>query len=91
MEQQLRPRGLTLGQAGVDTKAAVAIVNDVLSTTQADPPAVDADTRLDELGLDSLDFAELFVALEEAAGGEIDPQSTVGLSTVADLPELRRL
>lgn len=83
--------GMTLREAGVETGAVIAAVSEVLATAQADPVPVDAGTELDALGLDSLDFAELFVALEEVGGGEIDPQSIVGITTVGDLTGLRRL
>lgn len=53
--------------------------------------AVDADTRLDELGLDSLEFAELFMILGEMAGGPVDPRSAEGMVVVGDLPKVRTL
>jgi len=86
-----RSHGVALSDAGVDAETAVTVVNEVLTTTQTNPPTADAETELDSLGLDSLDFAELFVALEEISGGEIDPRSTVGIATVGDLIRLRRL
>jgi acyl carrier protein len=82
---------MTLAEVGVDVEAVVAAVEEVLAATQADPEPVNANTRLDTLGLDSLDFAELFVSLEEAGGGEIDPQSTAGIATVGELTRLQRL
>jgi acyl carrier protein len=81
----------SLSQTGLDVNAVVAVVSDVLAVTQADPRPATAETRLEELGMSSLDFAELLAALEEAAGGEIDMSSVAGLETVEDLVRLRRL
>ena len=44
------------------------------------------DQRLEEdLGFDSLAMSELWVALEELAGREIDPAATAQLATVGDV------
>ncbi len=82
---------MTLREAGIDPNAIVDIVNTVLANTQLDPPHAEADMPLQDLGLTSLDIAELFVALEELAGCELDPQSATGAMTVKDLGDLRCL
>jgi acyl carrier protein len=52
--------------------------------------SVTATTTFDELGLSSLDFAEVLVALEEIAGRAVDIESiSEDLVTVADLTKLR--
>jgi len=49
---------------------------------------ITAETRLDELGFDSLMFTELAVALEAAGVNLPDPQELLGLETVADVEKL---
>ena len=52
---------------------------------------IETDTRLADLGLDSLDAAELFLLLEEKAGHSLDPGSAGELTDVGDLTKLRLL
>ena len=66
---------------------AVDAVLEILGPRRAQ--AIDADSRLVELGLDSLDAAELFLLLEEKAGFALDPASAGALERVADLTRLR--
>lgn len=49
------------------------------------------DLPLAELGLDSLDQAELFLALEGAAGQELDADSIADARVVGDLATLRSI
>lgn len=49
------------------------------------------DTRLDGLGLDSLEIAEIFVALDDEAGTDLDRESAGAIVVVADLARLRPL
>ncbi len=92
MEQQLQPPpGVTLREVGIDEEEIVKAVNTVLANTRLDPPRAEPDVPLQALGLSSLDMAELFVALEELAGGEIDAQSVTSTMTVKDLTSLRCL
>jgi len=69
--------------------AVVAAVNEVLGIKRQQFEPVDASTRLLDLQLDSLDVAELFMALEDHLGCELDPQSARALETVGDLAGLR--
>ena len=50
---------------------------------------IEAETSLADLGLDSLDAAELFLLLEEKAGRSLDPGSAGELASVGDLIKLR--
>ncbi|HEY4057483.1 MAG TPA: 1-acyl-sn-glycerol-3-phosphate acyltransferase, partial [Kofleriaceae bacterium] len=50
--------------------------------------AVTAETRLEELGFDSLMFTELAVAIEAAGVALPDPQELTGLETVGDVEKL---
>jgi acyl carrier protein len=52
---------------------------------------VTPDTSLRDLGLDSLEVAEIFLDLEEVAGIELDQQSVMNPETVADLAQLKPL
>ncbi len=75
----------------VSHEAAVTAVGDVLRARHGDGIAVDARTPLRELGLDSLDVAELIVVLEEMVGRELDLESLEDVETVGDLTRLRAL
>jgi acyl carrier protein len=61
---------------------ALEAVNDVL---QSRGVTITPDTAFEELGLDSLDLAELMVALEERVGVELDPASAENVKVVRDL------
>lgn len=74
----------------VTVEVAVEAINRVLGDRRGDG-RVEADARLEEIGLDSLDMAELFIALEEDAGCQLDPTSAGALERVADLSNLRPL
>jgi acyl carrier protein len=50
---------------------------------------VEAGTPLADLALESLDYVELFAALEEVGGFELDPSSAEDLEHVGDLVNLR--
>jgi long-chain acyl-CoA synthetase len=66
-----------------------AWVHDVIAdTAQKKRGAVTGETRLDEIGFDSLMFTELAVALEAAGVTLPDPSELVGLETVADVEKL---
>jgi acyl carrier protein len=73
----------------LDQTAVVAAVNEVLGIKRQQFEPVGASTRLLDLQLDSLDVAELFMALEDHLGCELDPQSARSLETVGDLARLR--
>lgn len=67
---------------------AMRVVNDVLGPRGRGDP-IDGEARFVELGLDSLDVAELFLQLEEAAGRQLDPASAGELEKVGDLTRLQ--
>lgn len=77
------------GVVGVDD--AVAVVQHVLGRKGDRDTEVGNDTRFDQLEFDSLDVAELFVALEERTGEDLDPESGQGIETVGDLTRLRTM
>jgi acyl carrier protein len=76
---------------GITLETAVGAINQVLGERRPNWTPVDADARLVELGLDSLDISELFIVLEEAMGRQLDPMSAGGLERVGDLVKLRPL
>jgi acyl carrier protein len=51
--------------------------------------AIEANSRLVDLGLDSLDAAELFLLLEDRIGQPLDPGSAGELVHVEDLTKLQ--
>jgi acyl carrier protein len=70
-------------------RIVVDAVNEVLGVKRRQFEAVEAATPLLELNLDSLDVAELFMAIEDHSGLELDPHSARSLETVGDLALLR--
>jgi acyl carrier protein len=74
----------------ITTEQAVQAVAELLDE-RGRPVDVDAGTRLTDLGLDSLDLAELSLALEEIAGARMDPASAETAASVGDLSRLRFL
>nr|WP_296772082.1 phosphopantetheine-binding protein [Rhodococcus sp. (in: high G+C Gram-positive bacteria)] len=70
---------------------AIDAVVEVLEQKNRDTHGVDADSVLLDLGLDSLDTAELFMALEDCSGCRLDPDSAADLRSVRDLTLLRPL
>jgi len=68
---------------------AVEAVNEVLANKRKRVAHVDEDVPLESLHLDSLEVAELFAALEERCGLELDPDSARSLQTVGDLARLQ--
>jgi len=75
--------------SGLSERLAVDAVNEVLGLKRPGFEPVEAGTPLQDLRLDSLDVAELFMALEDHAGIELDPSSARALETVGDLARLR--
>lgn len=76
---------------GITIENAVEAVDQILGPRRTGGAPVDADARFVDLGLDSLDVAELFLLLEEAAGQQLDPASAGELERVGDLTKLRPL
>lgn len=75
----------------VTLETAISTVNEVLGTRRKEWHPVNGNTHIEELGFDSFDLAELFVALEQQVGLELDPASAEDLQRVRDLTELRPL
>ena len=76
---------------GPTIEMAIEAVNDVLINKRSGAKEIDASTPLDELGLDSLEVAELFAALEDRCECELDTEPPHPLETVSDLAQLRVL
>jgi acyl carrier protein len=64
-------------------------VNEVLATKRAQFEPATAQTSLDDIGLDSLEIAELFATIEDRSGLELDPDSARSVTTVGDLTQLQ--
>jgi acyl carrier protein len=75
--------------AGPTVAMALEAVNDVLTGRRRGVPHATEATSLDALRFDSLEVAELFAALEDRCGLELDPASARSLLTVGDLAQLR--
>ncbi len=56
----------------------------VSRATMTSPRAITARTKLSELGINSLDYIECVISVEETFQIEIDPQSLWQLETVQD-------
>lgn len=70
---------------------AVEAIHDVLEAHGRPLGAIAPDMRLDALGMDSRDIAEVVVRLQERTGTLVDPASADGLELVGDLSRLRLL
>ncbi len=76
-------------EAASAKKDDAAWVRDVIvATAQKKGTAVSAETRLEDLGYDSLMFTELVVALEAAGVQLPDPSELTGLETIGDVEKL---
>ncbi len=69
----------------------VAALERVIRERRRSPVAIAADTRLDRLGFDSLDVAEIFLVLEEQVGFRLDTESVTRALVVSDFVGLRPL
>lgn len=71
------------------TAQAGTWLHDLLAdVSQKKRGSITSETRLEELGFDSLMFTELAVALEAAGVNVPDPQELLGLESVADVEKL---
>ena len=75
--------------AGLTEAMIVDAVNEVLGSKRHRFEPVEARTPLASLQLDSLDVAEVFMALEDHAGVELDPDSALTFEIVGDLARIR--
>jgi acyl carrier protein len=83
---------LETGQPLITVDQAIAAVEEVMvKKSGGGRVPIDASTRFDDLQFDSLDVAELFVILEEAARTDLDPSSGEDVEAVSDLVRLRAL
>ncbi len=73
----------------LSTDQVVDVVNDVMRSRRAGWTPVEPATPLADLALESLDYVELFAALEEEGDFEVDPSSAEDLERVGDLVNLR--
>ncbi|SIR77702.1 phosphopantetheine-binding protein [Williamsia sterculiae] len=69
----------------------VDVVVELLVEKNRDTDGVTVDSAFADIGLDSVDYAELFMALEDSAGARLDPDSASRLIRVGDLMSLRPL
>ena len=80
-------------KGGAEAKQIAAVTGSgwlfgVLADVAQTKKAITSETRLDELGFDSLMMTELAVALEAAGVNLPDPSELTGLETVADVEKL---
>jgi acyl carrier protein len=69
-----------------DEQAINLVIRLVCQGRQLDPSQVSASTNLvEELGFDSLDAAELLVALHKETGTQLNVDSIKGIQTVKDI------
>jgi acyl carrier protein len=76
-------------QTVITVDDAVEAVKRVLSRKSVDGIDLQPDTRFEDLGLDSLDAADLCITLEEIAGRPLDVSSLSEAATIADLAAVR--
>jgi acyl carrier protein len=74
----------------VTVEHAIAAIQAVMIEVGLEASGVTAESRLDTLGLSSLDISEVIINLEDLCGCELDlPTTTDGFAVVADLTRLR--
>lgn len=82
---------MTITTKPIRIEDAIEAVAEILEDRGIDWGAVTAETNLRDVGLDSLELAELFMILEERAGTRLDPESGADVVVVADLTGLEAL
>ena len=73
----------------VTLELALRAVSDVLPARRRPRVALGPDTRFEDLGMSSLDVAEVFVRLEELVGRPLDASEVESTHTIGDLLALR--
>ncbi len=77
--------------AGLTVDQVVEVTQTAISRIRSQDVEITPETRFRDLGLDSLEVAEIFLELEDVAGVELDQQSAEGVEVVSDLVRLRPL
>ena len=80
--------GAEAKQLHANEGAASWVIDMLANVSQKKGTPITSETRLEELGFDSLMFTELAVAIEAAGVHLPDPQELTGLETVADVEKL---
>jgi acyl carrier protein len=75
--------------AGLTVDQVVEVTRTAIGRIRSQDVEIAPDTRFRDLGLDSLEIAEIFLELEDVAGVELDQQSAEGVEVVSDLVRLR--
>lgn len=75
----------------IKVEDVVAAVETVMRSRRGHQEEITADTPIEELQLNSLDVAEVFLQIEEGLGCELDPQSMPEPVVVGDLARLQPL
>ena len=76
----------------ISTADVAAALNQVLDTLRPGSTPVTGDTPLDSLDLESIDYIEVFIVLEERTGAIFDlTVAPEPLETVGDLARYRRV
>jgi acyl carrier protein len=81
--------GTAIQAIGVDQ--VVEAITNTLRERRGSAPDIGPDTRLESLDLNSLDYAEVFVSIQEVVGFELDPESAGEVEVVRDLGRLQPL
>jgi acyl carrier protein len=75
------PQAMSLGEVA-------AIVRGQLGAKLPDDAAVTESSTLKELGLSSLDLTEIYFAIEERVGTELDPTAAADVKTLGELVDV---
>lgn len=78
-----------INESALTLDSVIDAIQGVLGGQMSGSVRLAADTRLDDLDIDSLDGAELFLRLEEVAGVPLDPASAAKMKTVGELTTLQ--
>jgi len=72
----------------IDEQHYTAVLDVLVKVLEVSPEGLDPDTAFEHMGLDSLDMAELSLAIEERTGIEIDDGDLGSLRSIRDLAAL---
>ncbi len=75
----------------LDRSALFAEIEDLIRRHSAEPDAaISAQTKITDLGVDSIDLMEIVFRLEETHGVAIDVEQLAGVETINDIVDFAR-
>jgi acyl carrier protein len=82
---------MSVSPVEIKVEDVVAAVQSVMRSRRGRQEEITADTQIEDLQLNSLDVAEIFLEIEESLECELDPHSMPEPVVVGDLAKLQPL